>query len=307
MIKRYNSGDIQIFQCDNLELLRSMKGESVNLIYCDILYNTGKSFDDYDDNLGSPLEAMEWYRPRIIEMKRVLANNGSIFIHCNWRLDSYMRILMDEVFGANCFRNRIYRAHSKERGFYHNFDSQVDIILYYVKDYNNFVFNEIRNNEKRIVPLFENGFVKPRSENRYFNGQVIELAKYNKHWLVSRKQFDKMIENGEVQLIDGLPYRFSNVVPVGNLWHEPEMLDDYKRTDIAKAYDTPKPEAVLERIIKVCSNEGDTIADFFMGGGTTAVVAKKLNRRGIFCDISKKACNVAVSKLEALNVININL
>ena len=305
MIKRYGRGGIDIIQCDNLELLRNMKSESVNLIYCDILYNTGKCFDDYDDNLGSPLEAMEWYRPRIAEMKRVLASNGSIFIHCNWRLDSYMRILMDEVFGPECFRNRIYRAHSKERGFYHNFDSQVDIILYYVKDYNNFVFNEIRDDEKRIVPLFENGLTESRSENRYFNGQVIKLAKYNKHWLVSRKQFDKMVENGEVQLIDGLPYRFSNVVPVGNLWHEPEMLDVYKRTDIAEAYDTPKPEAILERIIKVCSNEGDTVADFF--GGTTAVVAKKLNRRGVFCDISEKACNVAISKLEALNVININL
>ncbi len=298
MSKYYDKDGITIYHEDNMHVLRAMDDESVNLIYCDILYNTGKKFDDYSDDLGSPSEAIEWYRPRFVEMKRVLTSNGSIFIHCNWRLDSYIRILMDEIFGGNCFRNRIYRAHSKERGFYANFDSQVDIILYYVKDPASFVFNEVQSSTPRIVPLFENGFMESRSEKRYFEGEKIELASKNKHWLVTKKQFEMMAKKHEVQIIDGLPYRFSNVVPIGNLWSEPEMLDTYTRTDIAEAYDTPKPEAVLERIVQMCSNEGDVVADFFMGGGTTAIVAKKMNRKGIFCDISEKACSVAVSKLE---------
>lgn len=211
MKEYYKKDGITIYNSDNLEVLRNMHSEAVNLIYCDILYNTGKTFDDYNDNLGTPAEAIEWYRPRIQEMRRVLASNGSIFIHCNWQLDSYMRILMDEIFGTDCFRNRIYRKHSEERGFYSNFDSQVDIILYYVKSPDNFVFKEQRDSTPRIVPLFENGFVE-----------------------------------------------------------------------------------------SMCSNEGDTVADFFMGGGTTAVVTKKLKRNGIFCDISPKACKVASLKLESL-------
>lgn len=296
----YQDGGIKIYHEDNIELLRRLKNGSINLIYCDILYNTGKVFDDYNDNLGSPKEAIEWYRPRFMEMKRVLAENGSIFIHCNWRLDSYIRILMDEVFGSKNFRNRIYRKHSQERGFYANFDSQVDIILYYVKDCNNFTFKEQTSTTPRVVPLFENGYMSERSETRIFNGIKIDLESKNKHWLVSQKQFDKMVNDGQVQIIDGLPYRFSFVVPVGNLWNESEMLDDYTRTDIAEVYDTPKPEAVLERIIKTCSNEGDVVADFFMGGGTTAVVAKKMNRQGIFCDISQKACKAAMLKLEKI-------
>lgn len=105
----YQTDEIDIYNCDNLALLTQLENESVNLIYCDILYNTGKSFDDYNDNLGSPQEAIEWYRPRFIQMKRVLAKNGSIFIHCNWRLDSYIRILMDEIFGVANFRNRFIR------------------------------------------------------------------------------------------------------------------------------------------------------------------------------------------------------
>ena len=299
----YDQCGIKIYHEDNLELLRRLESGSINLIYCDILYNTGKIFDDYSDNLGSPQEAVEWYRPRFVEMKRVLAANGSIFIHCNWRLDSYMRILLDEIFGANNFRNRIYRKHSKERGFYANFDSQVDIILYYVKDANNFVFNEFRHGKPQIVPLYENGYLEGRSESRKFGEKVIDLAAVNKHWLVTPKQFKKMIDENQVQLINGLPYRFSNVHPMGNLWCEDEMLDTYTRTNLAEAYDTPKPEAVLRRIIGTCSNEGDTVADFFMGGGTTCVVAKQMNRKGIFCDISSKACCTAAFKLENLKLI----
>lgn len=293
----YDKNGISIYLCDNLELLSRLQDESINLIYCDILYNTGKQFDDYNDNLGSPQEAIEWYRPRFIEMKRVLAKNGSIFIHCNWRLDSYIRILMDEIFGTQNFRNRIYRKHSEERGFYKNFDSQMDIILYYVKDNSNFIFKEIHSPKAKLVPLFENGYIDGRSEMRMYKDTSIDLEKINKHWLVSPKEYETMIKNGEVVIIDSLPYRFSTVVPVGNLWADDNMLDQYERTSSATAYDTPKPEAILERILSMCSNPGDTVADFFMGGGTTAVVAQRMQRKGIFCDISKKACDVAIKKL----------
>jgi len=294
----YNKNNIQIYNIDNLELLKSLPDNSINLIYCDILYNTGKVFDDYNDNLGTPKEAVEWYRPRILEMKRVLANNGSIFLHCNWRLDSYIRMLMDEIFGMSNFRNYIYRKHSKKRGFVSNFDSQMDIILYYVKDKNNFVFNEIKDKTERIIPLFENGYVKERSKSIVINNVLVDFEKKNKHLLINYNLLNELIKKDEVILIDGLPYRKTNVITIGNLWNEDSMLDTYSRNEIADSYDTPKPEAILDRIIKVCSNENDVVADFFLGGGTTAVVCKKLNRKGIFCDISKKACDVTINKLE---------
>ena len=297
----YKTSVTEIKLGDNLEFLRSLPDESVALIYCDVLYNTGKKFEDYNDNLGTPWEAIEWYRPRIVEMRRVLKSNGSIFLHCNWRLDSYLRVLMDEVFGGECFRNRIYRQHSGIRAFYSNFDSQVDIILYYAKDPKNFVFKETHADSPRIVPLYENGVLAGRDDVRYFEGEAIDVAAMGKHWLVYPEQFKKMAEAGEVRIIDGLPYRFSTVVPVGNMWTEEEMLDSYSRTDLAEVYDTPKPEAVLERIIRTCSHEGDTVADFFMGGGTTAVVAAKLGRKFLGCDISRKACEVTVRKLESLH------
>ena len=230
----YEEDGLQIFHEDNMFLLRdSLREESIKLIYCDVLYNTGKKFEDYNDDLGSPEEAVEWYRPRIEGMKRVLAHNGSIFIHCNWRMDSYLRILMDDIFGANCFRNRIYRQHSGTRGFYSNFDSQIDVILYYVKNPKDFVFHELHSDKPRIVPLFENGYYFGRDDIRYCDSIRIDLRDQNKHWLVTSEQFYRMVENGEVKIIDNLPYRFSTVVPIGNLWNEPEMLDTYPRTNTA--------------------------------------------------------------------------
>lgn len=300
MKKYYEQDDQVIYNCDNLDLLKSLKSNSINLIYCDILYNTGKVFDDYNDNIGDTEYAINWYRERIIEMKRVLKDNGSIFLHCNWRLDSYMRILMDEIFSPTCFRNRIYRRHSKERGFYRNFDSQVDIILYYVKDPANFIFNENISETEKVTPLFENGYIKERSKTLDFNGIKIDFKKLNKHYLISKKELMKLYKNNEIIFIDNLPYRKSYIMPTGNLWDSDEMLDNYSRNKVSDSYDTPKPEAVIEKIIKTCSNEGDTVADFFLGGGTTAVVAKKLKRKGIYCDISKKACDVTIKKLKEI-------
>lgn len=303
MKEYYNKDGIVIYNDDNIEVLRNLPSESINLIYCDILYNTGKIFDDYSDNLGTPMEALEWYRPRILEMKRVLTSNGSIFIHCNWRLDSYIRILMDEIFGGNCFKNRIYRKHSNHRGFFNTFDPQIDIVMYYVKNPADFVFNEITGSTFRSIPLFENGYLEARSTVRSFNGMSIDLGARNKHWLVSEEQLAKMAENGEIILdSEGLPFRYTNVEPIGNLWDDDEMLDPYDRTSTAEAYDTPKPLAMLEKILRICSNEGDTVADFFLGGGTTAVACRTLNRKGIFCDISEKACAITVQKLEKLNM-----
>ena len=97
----------KIYCMDNLELLKQLPDESIDLIYCDILYNTGKKFRDYDDRLGMPQEAMEWYRPRLIEMKRILKNTGSIYLQCDYRLVHYLKVYMDELFGVKNFRNEI--------------------------------------------------------------------------------------------------------------------------------------------------------------------------------------------------------
>ena len=87
----------KIYCMDNLELLKQLPDKSISLIYCDILYNTGKKFKDYDDNLGTPQQAIEWYRPRIEEMVRVLKKNGTILIHCDINLVHYIKVYIDST------------------------------------------------------------------------------------------------------------------------------------------------------------------------------------------------------------------
>lgn len=97
----------KLFNEDNLELLRKLPDKCIDLIYCDILYNTGKKFNDYDDNLGTPKEAIEWYKPRLLEMMRVLKDTGLVYIQCDYNLSHYIKIELDNIFGVNNFRNEM--------------------------------------------------------------------------------------------------------------------------------------------------------------------------------------------------------
>ena len=74
----------KLFCMDNLELMKQIPDNYIDLIYCDILYNTGRKFKDYDDNLGNTTDAIEWYKPRLIEMKRILKDTGNIYLHMDY-------------------------------------------------------------------------------------------------------------------------------------------------------------------------------------------------------------------------------
>ena len=123
----------KLYCMDNLELLKTLPSESIDLIYCDVLYNTGKKFKDYDDNLGTPQEAMEWYKPRLIEMKRVLKNTGSIYLQCDCRLVHYLKIEMDNILGMNNFRNEIIWKCGLGGSGNREFAKKHDNILFYSK------------------------------------------------------------------------------------------------------------------------------------------------------------------------------
>ena len=129
---------------DNLELLNQLPDKCIDLIYCDVLYNTGKKFKDFNDNLGSPQEAIQWYKPRLIEMRRVLKNTGSIYLQCDSNLSHYLKVEMDSIFDIHNFqRDIIWRIgwvsgyKSKAKNWIRNHDD----ILYYTKS-DKFTFNK---------------------------------------------------------------------------------------------------------------------------------------------------------------------
>ena len=246
----------KVYCMDNLELMEQMDDNSVDLIYSDILYNTGKRFVDFDDNLGSPQEAIEWYKSRVREMRRVLKDTGSIYLQCDSNLVHYLKVEMDKVFGIENFQRDIiwrigwvsgYKTQAK------NWIRNHDNILYYTKS-NKFTFN------KEYI-LYHEGYVRRDGKKPKGKG-----------------------------------------IPIEDTWNcsENDILNSIQIMSFSKekvSYDTQKPKAMLERIIKASSNKGDIVADFFCGSGTTGVVAKELGRNYIMCDVSPKAVEISEMRL----------
>ena len=259
----------KVYCMDNLELLKQIDDNSVDLIYCDILYNTGKKFKDYDDNLGTPQEAIDWYRPRLIEMKRVLKDTGSIYLQCDYRLVHYLKVEMDVIFGINNFIDDIIWWH-KRGGKSKILLKRYDDILFYAKSKKHMKYNQIR------------------GEKYNFNGKSGQgklLMDYKGDLPYPKELIDRINAGKSNFKLD------VNGAFISNVWET--TVETYH----SRIYDTQKPKPLLERIVKSSSNEGDTIADFFCGSGTSLVVAKELKRNYIGCDINPRAVEITKERL----------
>ena len=256
----------EVYNMDNLELLKQLPSESIDLIYCDILYNTGKKFKDYNDNLGTPQQAMEWYKPRLIEMKRVLKKSGNILLQMDYRLIHYIKIEMDNIFGVNNFFNEIIWSKGNEQNnAKNNLAFRWDCILCYkLSNKNSFNMQYVKFN--------------PKNSNRY--NKEDENGKYA---LVLDKKANKYYK-----------CYLKEEIPLNNIWID---IPSSK----SRRYDTEKPYLLLERLIKLFSNKGDVVADFFCGSGTSLVVAKELGRNYIGCDINLNAIQITNQRLEEVD------
>jgi len=238
---------VMCWAVDNLELLKSQPDESVDLIYCDILYGTGRNFGDYQDLKPIRSEIESHYIPRLIEMHRVLKDTGSIYLQMDCKINHWIRCIMDDIFGYNNFRNEIIWCYEKARPTKYSFKKVHDNILFY---------------QKKL--------------HKKFNIQYVPRA---------RKKDFKTDYEGKI-----CPDWWSDIYSFGTIMNAPER----------NGYKTQKPKALIERIIKASSNEGDTVADYYLGSGTTAVVCKELNRNFIGCDINPNAIEITKSRLNAV-------
>lgn len=249
-------------QCgDNLELLKSQPNESVNMIYCDILYCTGRNFGDYQDLKPIRSEIESHYLPRLIEMKRVLKQNGSIYLQMDTRINHWMRILMDDVFGYENFRNEICWKYDKWSNISNCFQRNHDVILFY--SFKGAVFNELREpiETRRKRNLVE--IVDGKKVSKRIDGEV-----------VYREQFDRPFSDVFTD-IPRIPNTGAKVV----------------------GYATQKPKELISRFVLASTNEGDVVADYYLGSGTTAIVCQELNRNFIGCDLNPKAIEITKARL----------
>ena len=249
-------------QCvDNMQLLKSQPSESVDLIYSDILYGTGRNFGEYQD-LKPKRDVIEsHYLPRLIEMKRVLKQNGSIYLQMDTRINHWMRILMDKVFGYYNFQNEIVWAYESSGKSKKKYSQKHDVILFYSK-----------------------------SKKFTYNEQVIETNKN-----ISR--YNKIDEEGNRYYMRSGKYKvvYKGIKPVTDCFLDLPFLTN--NANERNGYPTQKPKELIKRFVLASSNENDVVADYYLGSGTTAEVCKELNRNFIGCDIGQKAIEITKQRL----------
>jgi DNA modification methylase len=255
----YKTDSCALYQCDNLELMKFLPDNYIDLIYCDILYNTGKKFEDYNDNLGTPQEAVLWYEPRIIEMKRIIKETGIICLQMDYRLSHYLKVKMDDILGYNNFINEIIWCYRGGGVSKKSFAKKHDTILVYSK-----------NNKKYD-----------------FNIQYAEYSDASKKLITDRK--------GE--RIDGSKIDLERGCHMNDWWSDINALQTWSAERLG--YDTQKPNALIKRLIDAFAGENKIVADFFMGSGVTGEVSLETKNKFIGCDIGQKACEISQKRIES--------
>jgi len=275
-----------IYKGDNLEVMKHLIsiGTKADLIYADPPFGipTDKKFglpawkktDYYDEFVFKKFEWLDendkkflsFLRPRLILMRELLSETGSIYVHLDWHVGHYVKILLDEVFGKNNFVNEIiwsYRSGgASKKG---SLPKKHDPIFFYRKS-----------ESFEVNPQFERQYL-----DKPFMGSSVDAQ--------GRNYVDTLLRDvieGEINIVkDNICTKF-NTRPVLNLSSE--------RT----GYGTQKPSGLLELLLNVATKEGSIIADFFGGSGTTAAVAEKLNRRWITCDQNEVSLETMCKRLE---------
>ncbi len=227
--------------------------------------------------------------PRLMLMKEMLSEKGSIYVHIDWHIGAYVKVVLDEIFGKENFRNEIIWKRGTVKGAKavgNQFARNHDMILYYSKG-NDYVYHT------QYLPYSEE-YIKQRYTKDDNDGRgpytdqaigtrseesLVEMAKDNRIFITS---------TGKRRV----KYYLSEAkgIAMDDSWNDISEVNSMAKENVG--YATQKPEALLERIIKSSSNEGDLVCDFFGGSGTTAAVAEKLGRRWITGDVGKPAALV---------------
>ena len=348
-----------LFIADNLDIMKGMDSEIIDLIYLDPPFNTKKQ---YKAPIGSPAEGAEfkdiwtdedvkdgWYSEiaelypnihqviqaaehtydhsmmiylmamgiRLIEMQRLLKPTGSIYLHCDPTASHYLKLVMDDIFGKNNFRNEIVWQRIKGAGkttqhkaisygtstdqifFYAFSDSKFDIdsdsVPFSEKYLKSFKYEDEKGVYTRRSPFNSKG-QEPRPNQCYeYKGF---FPPHPSGWNVTLETLTKMDEDGELEFVNEKVYRKHRLKKgkrPDNLWLDIGTVLGNEKT----GYPTQKPLTLLQRIIKASSNENDVVLDPFCGCATACVAAEKLQRQWIGIDISPSAEVITKLRLDA--------
>lgn len=257
-----------------------------------------KSFEEkmYGD-VWDKEKYLSWMYENLMAIKSVMSESASIYVHLDWHIVHYIKVLMDEIFGEDNFINDITWKRQTSSGFKgkNAMGKNHDNILVYVKS-DSFLYNTI------YLPYSEEYIAKRFSHVEIVNGKERRfkdafLGTATTDDTIARLKSENRIyytENGGMRLkiyLDEAPG-----IPLDDVWTDLNAVNS--QAEEREEYATQKPEALLERIIKASSNSGMLVADFFGGSGVTAAVAHKLGRRFIHCDVGINSIQTARDRLK---------
>lgn len=259
----------KVYFSDNLKILSEIPSESIDLIYIDPPFNTGriqsrKRFKTVQDESGDRVgfagrtyksevlsengymdvfdDYIAFLQPRLQEAWRVLKPNGSLYFHIDYREVHYCKVMLDQIFGRENFLNEIIWAYDYGGRAKDRWPAKHDDILYYAKDRQNYTFNR----------------------------EAIDRIPYMAPGLVSKEK----VARGKL--------------PTDTWWHTIVGTNSKEKT----GYPTQKPLAIIERILNASSNPGDLVLDFFAGSGTIGAACLKLDRRFILVDNNPQSIEI---------------
>ncbi len=248
----------------------------------------------YRDTWGKGISSyLSMMYERLKLMHKLLAEDGSIYLHCDWRVVGFLRIILLDVFGEDNFKGHIIWRSMTPSGFkgQTSLGRSHDDILYFSKS------EKVTYNPQKIPYTKEylrERFNKVDEKGKYFKDEKIGTATTN-DTIERLKKEDRIYITGNGKL------RIKHFLDEADGYYMDDVWSDIShensQSDIRTGYATQKPEALLERIIKASSNEGDLVADFFCGSGTTAAVAEKLGRKWITADLGRFSVHTARKRL----------
>lgn len=321
---------------DNLLALKALESEyagKVKCVFIDPPYNTGSAFTQYDDGVEHSLW-LSLMRDRLEVLKRLMSDNGSLWITIDDNEAHYLKIVCDEVFGRSNYITSVVWEKDKGRRSDTAFSSAHDYILIYAKDQQS--WSSVRNllprtegqvdryrnpdNDPRGPWLQgDNGTAKSASEGSRFpvttpSGRIV-VPPPSRGWSFSRETLERALAEGRVYFGtkgNGMPIikRYlsevqSGVVPrtwwpADEAGHNQEAKRDHlnKLLRDVEPFATPKPERLLQRIFSIATNPGDLVLDSFAGSGTTGAVAHKMGRRWIMVELGEHCHTHIIPRLK---------
>ncbi len=318
-------------------LLAEFAGQ-VNLIYIDPPFFTGADFSfnatipesdieftkepnlierkAYRDTWGRGLDSyLQWFYEASVLLRELLSENGTLYVHLDWHVGHYARVVLDEVFGNESFINEIIRVKCNPKNYTSGAFGNIHDVIYSYSKTDQHTWNKILGPVTEQSLLEDFPLIEAKTNRRYNTvplhapgirqGVTGKLWKGlppppGRHWAFVPDMLDKFEAEGRIEWSRSGNPRLKMYAdeclgyPIQDIWTE---FKDTKQN----IYATQKPEALLERIIKASSNEGDLVLDSFCGSGTTAAVAEKLGRRWITCDLGRFAIHTARKRLLSID------